>query len=95
MTEDFRSAKRVLIAACGAALIGLLATPASADVRDYVRWNRNGQLDYRLLLRRYMPVSSWPYGPNWYGTPYSVNGGLLNPAWPATPVYYGSPRAVY
>ena len=91
MARRLCGGKRFLAAICGAMLIGAFATPASADIRDYVRWKRNGQLDYRLLLRRYMPVSSWPYGRNWYGTPYSTWGGLLNPA----PVYYGGPSTLY
>jgi hypothetical protein len=75
-----------------AMLVAALSSEALADVRDYIRWKANGQLDYRLLLRRYMPVSSFRYGREWYGYPYSAYGGLLNPDYDPTyvvvPVYY-------
>ncbi|MGC1863947.1 MAG: hypothetical protein WA733_23220 [Methylocystis sp.] len=75
-----------------AMLVAALSSEASADVRHYIRWKANGQLDYRLLLRRYMPVSSFRYGREWYGSPYSAYGGLLNPNYDPTyvvvPVYY-------
>jgi len=72
-----------------AALVLSLPSPSLAEVRTndvwrYIRWKRDGQLDYRLLQRRYMPVSSFPYGGNWYGYPYSAYGGMLNPPYDGT-----------
>ncbi len=84
-----------------AALVAALPSEAFGDVRDYVRWKANGQLDYRLLLRRYMSVSSFHYGSEWYGYPYSTYGGLLNPncdpTYVVVPVYYnrGYPTRPY
>ena len=86
--------KRLLIAACGAVCIASLPAQAAADVRDFIRWKPNGQLDYRLLLRRYMAVSSFRYGRNWYGYPYSPEGGLLQPIYYGTPAYLFLPRPV-
>jgi hypothetical protein len=84
-----------------AALVAALPSEAFGDVQEYIRWKANGQLDYRLLLRRYMPVSSFRYGSDWYGYPYSPYGGLLNPNYDPTyivvPVHYyrGYPARTY
>jgi hypothetical protein len=87
------------------ALSAALASPVSAyDVHDYIRWKPNGQLDYRLLLRRYMPVSSFRFGRSSYGYPYSAYGGLLQPyyyyvpascGWAGNPCAVGAPYNVY
>lgn len=76
-----------------AALILALPSQSLADVRThniwrYIRWKRDGQLDYRLLQRRYMPVSSFSYGGNWYGYPYSAHGGMLNPPYDGTDGFF-------
>jgi hypothetical protein len=52
---------------------------AQGDVHRYLRWKRNGQLDYRRLLQRYESVSSFPFCCGTYGYPYSANGGLRQP----------------
>jgi hypothetical protein len=88
-----------------AALASALAAPeVSAEpgsMRRYLRWKRNGQLDYRLLLRRYMPVSSYRWGDNYYGYPYSQWGGLRQPVYeyypPAgyDPNFYDAPWGHY
>jgi hypothetical protein len=82
---------RIVFAALGAALAAALPNGAKAyDVHDYIRWTPRGQLDYRLLLQRYLPVSSFRFGGAWYGYPYSAYGGLLQPSYVYAPqTYYG------
>ncbi len=63
---------------------------AQGDVHRYLRWKRNGQLDYRRLLQRYESVSSFPFGGRTYGYPYSANGGLRQPRW----IYRNTPDGV-
>jgi hypothetical protein len=90
---------RIVFAAFGAALAAATPNAAEAyDVHDYIRWTPSGQLDYRLLLQRYMPVSSFKFGRAWYGYPYSAYGGLLQPFHVDAPqAYYGwgAPVPVY
>lgn len=76
-----------------ALLAGLaVANPVSAqgDIHRYVRWKRNGQLDYRRLLQRYECVSSFPFCGRRYGYPYSSNGGLRQPRY----FYQDTPNGV-
>jgi hypothetical protein len=83
-----------------------LADSASAqvDVHRYVRWKRNGQLDYRRLLQRYEAVSSFSFDGKRYGFPYAGWGGLRQPRYLVRsmpngvylegPFYIGSPYDV-
>jgi hypothetical protein len=64
---------------------------AQDDVHRYLRWRRNGQLDYRRLLQRYESVSSFPFGGRTYGYPYSAYGGLRQPRY----FYHSTPNGVY
>jgi len=79
-----RRLKLLASAFCAAALAAALPSSAFADVHDYIRWKRNGQLDYRRLLQRYEPVTSFECGGRCFGYPYERTGGM---AWPA---YYWS-----
>ena len=72
-----RAAFLLLSLLAGIPLVGSAA--AQDDVHRYLRWKRNGQLDYRRLLRRYESVSSFPFGGRTYGYPYSAWGGLRQP----------------
>ena len=95
MSREPDTVRRLFFAAaCFAICIAILPAQAAADVRDFIKWKPNGQLDYRLLLRRYMAVSSFRYGRNWYGYPYSAEGGLLNPVYYWAPAYRADPRTV-
>jgi hypothetical protein len=79
-----------------AAVLANSPPSAAYDVRDYLRWDRNGRLDERLLMRRYMPVSSFRYGRSYYGYPYSVWGGMREPPYyPADPYSFAPPYARY
>jgi len=81
----------LVTALLGATLAAALPSAASADVHNYIRWRSDGQLDYRLLLQRYMPVSSFRYGREYYGYPYAASGGLLAPQYYFAPGYYPAP----
>ena len=63
---------------------------AQDDVHRYLRWKRNGQLDYRRLLQRYESVSCFPFCGKAYGYPYSANGGLRQPRY----FYHDTPNGV-
>ena len=94
MRNSLESQTSVLAAALCAAAAALLPSQASADVRDYIRWKRNGQLDYRRLLQRYEPVSSFGCGGSCYGYPYAASGGMLWPAYYYPAGYYFLPGVV-
>ncbi len=77
-TDARRKAAVFLVAAFAAFAVGGPAS-AQSDVHRYLRWKRNGQLDYRRLLQRYECVSSFASCGQRYGYPYSSNGGLRQP----------------
>jgi len=60
-------------------------------VHRYLRWKRNGQLDYRRLLQRYESVSSFPFGQESFGYPYSGYGGLRQPRY----YFHSTPTGTY
>lgn len=80
----------LLLAALLADLSVVGSASAQPDVHRYVRWKRNGQLDYRRLLQRYECVSSFASCGRAYGYPYSQNGGLRQPRY----FYQNTPNGV-
>jgi hypothetical protein len=91
----------LLLATLFSGLSAFSSASAQVDVHRYLRWKRNGQLDYRRLLQRYEAVSSFPFGREAFGYPYSAWGGLRQPryylhstpegTYVEGPYYVGSP----
>ena len=73
----------------GISLVG--SASAQVDIHRYLRWKRNGQLDYRRLLQRYESVSSFPFARGAFGYPYSAYGGLRQPRY----FFHSTPTGVY
>ena len=80
----------ILLMALLAELPVVGSASAQDDVHRYLRWKRNGQLDYRRLLQRYECVSSFPFCGRAYGYPSSAWGGLRQPRY----FYQNTPNGV-